>query len=221
MSTELERLVRLGRSLYERGLSPGRTGNLSILHDGEFLMTPTGASLGDLDADRISVLDSDGRHIRGPAPTKEYPLHLACYRREPAIRAVAHVHSTFATAVSLLADVDPGQALPWLTPYFVMRVGALPLLPYRAPGAGEAAGDLGALVAGVRCALMSNHGSIAMAESIDAAVDAIEEIEEASKLHFILGDRNTRGLPPAEITRLMSAKLAGTVPASTAGATQE
>jgi len=127
-------LCRLGRSLYDRGLTHGSTGNLSVRTERGFLMTPTGASLGALDPARLAELDAAGVHVQGDPPTKESLLHLAMFRERPGDRAVVHLHSTHSVAVSVLADVDPANVLPPLTAYYAMRIGTLPLLPYFAPG---------------------------------------------------------------------------------------
>jgi len=185
-----EALCLAGASLHRRGLTPGSSGNLSIrLPHGRFLVTPTGASLGDLDPAELSVLDGSGTLLGGPRPTKEVPLHLAMYGA-PANAAVVHLHSPYAVAVSCLADVDEGNVLPVYTAYYAMRVGSLPLVPFAPPGDPR----LGELVAGFvgrhRALLLANHGPVVAADSLPAAVDAIEELEANAQLHFIL-----RGLP--------------------------
>src|SRR5204862_1911903 len=130
-----EGICRFGRSLFERGLTPGSSGNISVkLDDGSWLVTPTNASLGFLDAARLSHLGSDGRLLSGDAPTKEVPLHGALYQTRNAARAVVHLHSTHSVALSMLPEIDPRAALPPLTPYYLMRCGATALLPYYRPG---------------------------------------------------------------------------------------
>ena len=107
-----EDICRFGRSLFERGLTPGSSGNISLrLDDGGWLVTPTNASLGFLDPARISRLDADRRLVGGDAPTKEIPLHAALYETRTAARAVVHLHSTHSVAVSMLPDIDPRAAL--------------------------------------------------------------------------------------------------------------
>jgi len=129
-----EMLCSTGRSLFARGLTHGSTGNLSLRTDRGFIMTPTGCSLGELDPARLAVLDANGTHVQGDAPTKEALLHLAMYRQRPRDGAVVHLHSTHSVAVSILADTNPDDALPPLTAYYAMRVGRLPMLPYLPPG---------------------------------------------------------------------------------------
>ena len=197
-------VVELGRALYDRGVTPGRTGNLSVHTEAGVVMTPTGVSLGRLQPEQLSVLDTDGRLTDGPPPSKEWALHAALYARgdHDSVTAVAHVHSTHAVAVSLLTDLDPARPLMPLTAYFVMRVGAMPLLPYYPPGDAGLAAAINALPAGVNAALLANHGSVVGATSLEAAVAAVEEIEETAKLQLLLQGRAIRPLTPAQVTAI-------------------
>jgi 3-dehydro-4-phosphotetronate decarboxylase len=201
--TELrDAIVAHARSLFARGLSPGTSGNISARTEDGFLMSPTGSSFGTLDPVRISKLDRDGHHVDGDPPTKESRLHLAMYDERPDAQAIVHLHSTYAVAVSCLADVDPAEVLPPLTPYYVMRVGRLPLVPYARP-ADEA------LVDAVRehardshALLLANHGPIVAGTSLDAAASAIEELEETAKLVLLLRGLPVRQLTPDELAQL-------------------
>jgi ribulose-5-phosphate 4-epimerase/fuculose-1-phosphate aldolase len=195
-------LVRHGRSLFDRGLSPGSSGNLSVQIAGGWLMTPTNASLGSLDPQRLSLLDSDGRHVGGAAPTKEAWLHLALYEARPDAQAVVHLHSTHAVAAACLADADPEDVLPPLTPYYVMRVGRLPLVPYGRPGDSALEEAVRARAHEAHALLLANHGPIVAGASLDAAVSAAEEIEETAKLVLLL-----RGLPTRQLTSEQVAEL--------------
>jgi 3-dehydro-4-phosphotetronate decarboxylase len=185
--TVASEIAEVGASFFRRGLTFGRTGNLSAIDaDGTILMTPTGVSLGRLQAEALSRVTVDGEHVGGPRPTKEAFLHLALYRARPHAGAVVHTHSTHSVAVSCLRDVDASNVLPVLTAYYAMRVGRLPLLPYHAPGdvalgalAEEAAGSHHAL-------LLANHGPIVAGEDLAGAADALEEIEETAKLFLLL-----------------------------------
>ena len=183
-------LCRLGRSLFERGLTHGSTGNLSIRTGTGFLMTPTGSSLGALDPARLAALDADGVHVRGDPPTKEALLHLAMYRERPRDRAVVHLHSTHSVAVSVLADVDPANALPPLTAYYAMRIGTLPLVPYFAPGDAALANAVAGVATRHHALLLANPGPGVSGVSLDAAADAIEELEATAKLWLLVrGDK--------------------------------
>jgi len=192
-------LCRLGRSLFERGLTHGSTGNLSIRTDTGFLMTPTGSSLGALDPARLAVLDATGVHVSGDPPTKEALLHLAMYRERPRDRAVVHLHSTHSVAVSVLADADPANVLPPLTAYYAMRIGTLPLVPYFAPGDVALADAVAGLASRHHAMLLSNHGPVVSGASLDAAADAIEELEATAKLWLLVRHEDVRPLDAAAL----------------------
>ena len=192
-------LCRLGRSLFERGLTHGSTGNLSIRTGTGFLMTPTGSSLGALDPARLAVLDATGVHVSGDPPTKEALLHLAMYRERPRDRAVVHLHSTHSVAVSVLADADPANVLPPLTAYYAMRIGTLPLVPYFAPGDAALADAVAGFASRHHAMLLSNHGPVVSGASLDAAADAIEELEATAKLWLLVRHDNVRPLDAAAL----------------------
>ena len=195
-------MVVQARSLFDRGLSPGTSGNLSVRTLDGWLMTPTGSSFGTLDPGRISRLDTQGAHVDGDPPTNESPLHLAMYEERPDARAIVHLHSTHAVAVSCLADLDPDDALPPLTPYYAMRVGRLPLVPYARPGAEALADAVRARARESHALLLANHGPIVAGSSLDAAASAIEEIEETAKLVLLLGGMRARMLSAQELDEL-------------------
>ncbi len=201
MSTahERETLCRLGRSLFERGLTHGSTGNLSLRTGDGFVLTPTGSSLGALEPARLSVLDASGTHVDGDAPTKEALLHLAMYRERPRDQAVVHLHSVHSVAVSVLADVDPANALPPLTAYYAMRIGTLPLLPYYAPGDPALADAVGRAAGRHHAVLLANHGPVVSGTSLAAAADAIEELEATARLWLMLRHEHVRPLTPDQV----------------------
>jgi ribulose-5-phosphate 4-epimerase/fuculose-1-phosphate aldolase len=192
-------LCRLGRSLFERGLTHGSTGNLSIRTDTGFLMTPTGSSLGSLDPARLAALDAAGLHVRGDPPTKEALLHLAMYRERPRDRAVVHLHATHSVAVSVLADADPANVLPPLTAYYAMRIGTLPLVPYFAPGDAALADAVAGFASRHHAMLLANHGPVVSGVSLDAAADAIEELEATAKLWLLVRHEDVRPLDAAAL----------------------
>lgn len=201
-----EELCRLGRSLFERGLTHGSTGNLSVRIDAGWLMTPTGTSLGDLDPGRLSLLDAGGSHVGGDAPTKEHFLHRAMYGERPSANAIVHLHSTHSVAVSVLADVDPEDVLPPLTAYYAMRIGALPLVPYFAPGDRALADAVAARAARHHAVLLANHGPVVAGTSLSAAADAIEELEATAKLYLLLHGHRIRPLTPEQVASLRNAR---------------
>jgi ribulose-5-phosphate 4-epimerase/fuculose-1-phosphate aldolase len=197
-----DELVEIGRTLAARGLSPGTSGNLSVRDGDGFLMSPTNSSLGALDAERLSRLDAGGAHVGGDAPTKEVWLHLAMYAERPEANAIVHLHSTHAVAVSCLEDVDPDDVLPPLTPYYVMRVGRLPLVPYGRPGDDALTDRVRELARECHALLLSNHGPIVAAPSLTAAVAAAEEIEETAKLVLLTRGLRTRTLTDEQLRAL-------------------
>lgn len=187
-----EEICLLARSMFERGLTGGASGNISArLDDGSLLVTPTGSSFGRLDPARLSHIGADGRQIDGDRPTKEMPLHTAFYETRSETGAVVHLHSTHSVALSMLPDTDPDNMLPPLTPYSIMRLGKVKLLPVFLPG-DPAMGDAVRSLAGKRSAVMlANHGPVVSAKDLNAAVYAMEELEETAKLALL-----TRGLAP-------------------------
>jgi ribulose-5-phosphate 4-epimerase/fuculose-1-phosphate aldolase len=195
-------LVATGRRLVELGLSPGASGNLSVREGDHVVITPTGALLGELDVEALSVLDLDGRLVDGPKPSKEFPLHLAMYRRGVGVDAVVHLHSPHAAAVSCLPAWSRRSAVPPLTPYFVMRVGQTPLVPYASPGDPRQARHVEELDFDFRAALLQNHGSLVAATGMAAAADAAVELEEVCRLLLLLAGREPRLLSASEAAEL-------------------
>jgi 3-dehydro-4-phosphotetronate decarboxylase len=197
-----ELIVDMARSMFERRLTFGSSGNISVKIDDGWLMTPTGSSLGRLDPTRLSKLDGAGNLISGDVPTKESFLHLAMYRERASAGAVVHLHSTHSVAVSCLDGIDHEDVLPPITAYYVMRVGKLPLIPYYAPG-DKAMGDaVGKLAAKHTSVLLANHGPVVSGTSLSSAVDAIEELEETARLYLLLHGRPTRYLNEQQIADL-------------------
>lgn len=199
-----EEICRFGRSLFERGLTPGSSGNISLrLDDGGWLVTPTNASLGFLDPARISRLDGKGLLLSGDKPTKEIPLHNALYETRGSARAIVHLHSTHAVAVTLLPEIDPRAALPPLTPYYLMKAGQTAMLPYYRPGDPAVADAIRGLAGRYASVLLANHGPVVAGDTLEAAVFATEELEETAKLYLLLRGLNPRYLTPAQIDDLV------------------
>jgi 3-dehydro-4-phosphotetronate decarboxylase len=197
-------LVDFGRSLFDRGYSCGSSGNLSVRlpDDNGFLMSPTNVSLGRLSCDTISRLDREGRHIAGAPPTKEAWLHLAMYRARPQDHAVVHLHSTYAAALSCRTDRPPEDVLPPLTPYVMMRVGQVALVPYSRPGDTAPARVIEELAAHHRAVLLANHGPVVAGRDLETAVAAAEELEETARLFFLLEGRPHRTLSAEQLADL-------------------
>lgn len=198
-----DEICRVGASIFERGLTFGSTGNISArLPNGELLMTPTNASLGDLDPARLSRFSAEGVQIDGDKPTKEAFLHRCMYCERPGTGAVVHLHSTYSVAVSILSDVDPEDVLPPLTAYYVMRVGSLPLIPYYPPGDESLALAVGEKAKAHSAVLLANHGPVVSGASLREAQYATEELEETAKLHLMLNGRRIRPLTAEQVDAL-------------------
>jgi ribulose-5-phosphate 4-epimerase/fuculose-1-phosphate aldolase len=197
-----EGMVKWGRSLFERGFTVGSSGNISVRCGDGFLVTPTNSCMGFLDAERISKLDAGWNLVSGDAPTKEVPLHRAFYEGRPQTGAVVHLHSTFATALSCLADIDPEDAIAPITPYVVMRVGRVPVLPYTMPSSAEVAPLVRARAADHSAILLANHGPVVAGTSLESAVFAAEELEETAKLLILTRGLDVRHLDSSQIAAL-------------------
>ena len=197
-----ERIVEYGKSLFDRGLTMGSSGNISVRVDDGWLMTPTNACLGRLDPATLSKLDEKGRHVAGDAPTKEGFLHRAVYEERADAGAIVHLHSTHSVAVSCLPGVNPDDVLPPLTAYYVMRVGSLPLVPYYPPGDESLADAVRGLAGKHSAVLLANHGPVVAGKSLEAALYATEELEETAKLFLLLHGRNPRCLTPEQVAEL-------------------
>jgi 3-dehydro-4-phosphotetronate decarboxylase len=201
-ATLREEMCRLGASLFARGLTFGSAGNISVRLDDGWLMTPTNVSLGRLDPARLAKLDAAGNLLSGDPPTKETFLHRAMYEERPQSGAVVHLHSTYSVAVSVLADVDAANVLPPITAYYVMRVGRLPLVPYYPPGDRSLADAVKRLAGKHHAVLLANHGPVVAGNSLDAAANAIEELEETAKLFLILRGSKLRLLSDEQVAAL-------------------
>ena len=201
-----EEIVRTAKSIFDRGLTHGSTGNISAKLEDGWLLTPTGSSLGTLDPAKLSKLDWNGNFISGDKPSKENFLHLAMYeeraKENANIGAVVHLHSTHSVAVSVLQDIDPNDVLPPITAYYVMRIGTLPLVPYFAPGDMKLADAVRRFAGKHHAVLLANHGPVVAGSSLAAATDAVEELEETAKLFLLLQGQRIRTLDAAQVAAL-------------------
>lgn len=198
---ERNEIAAIARSLYDRNYTFGTAGNISVRLGDRVLVTPTNSSFFNLVPDTLSEAGLDGRHLSGLPPSKELPFHLAIYGRRPEARAVVHLHSCYATAVSCLEQLNTEDALPIYTPYFAMRLPCLPVAEYYPPGdsalaqAVERAADMS------NAMLLRNHGSIAVGKTLMEAAAVAEEIEEQARLFFLLENRGRR-LSLAQVAEL-------------------
>lgn len=200
-----EQICLLAKSLFDRGLTGGSTGNISArTEDGGLLVSPTGTSFGRLDPGRLSRFDQDRRLISGDKPTKEMPLHSAFYETRSTAGAVVHLHSCHSVALSILPDVDDDNFLPPLTPYAIMKLGKVKLLPFFLPG-DPAMGDAVRGLAGKRSAVMlANHGPVVAGKDVEAACNAVEELEDTARLAMILRGLPARGLSEDQVQAVVT-----------------
>ena len=198
-----EAICRFARSLFERGLTGGSSGNVSVRRpDGSMLVTPTGSSFGTLDPARIAHVDAGGTLLSGDAPTKEYNLHAAFYETRTRAEAVVHLHSTHSVAWSMVTDRDPDDVLPPVTPYGIMQLGRVKLLPVYLPGDPEMGEAIRGLAGSHSAVLLANHGPVVSARSLEAAVYATEELEETAKLALLVEGRSPRMLSEEHVREL-------------------
>ncbi|AXI50491.1 MULTISPECIES: aldolase [unclassified Sulfitobacter] len=200
-----EQICLLAKSMFDRGLTGGSTGNISArTEDGGLLVSPTGTSFGRLDPARLSRFDAAGNHVDGDRPTKEMPLHSAFYDTRSTAGAVVHLHSCHSVALSMMPDVDEDNFLPPLTPYGIMKLGRVKLLPFFLPG-DPAMGEAVRGLAGKRTAVMlANHGPVVAGKDIEAACNAIEELEDTARLAMLTRGMNPRALTEAQVRALIT-----------------
>jgi ribulose-5-phosphate 4-epimerase/fuculose-1-phosphate aldolase len=206
MTTALrEQICVLAKSLFDRGLTGGSTGNISArTDDGGLLVSPTGTSFGRLDPARLSRFDAKGVLIGGDPPTKEMPLHAAFYDTRSTAGAVVHLHSCHSVAWSMMPDVDTDNFLPPMTPYAIMKLGKVKLLPFFRPG-DPAMGEAVRGLAGKRSAVMlANHGPVVAGKDVEAACNAIEELEDTARLAMMMRGIPARMLDDTQVSDLVT-----------------
>lgn len=187
-------ICRVGKSLFDRGYAHSTAGNISVRTDEGFLITPTDACLGFMEPAQIAFVNLQGQQISGAQASKTLSLHQAIYRADPQARCVIHTHSTHLVALSLLGAWKPEDILPPITPYYVMKVGHVPLVPYHRPGDPEVATRVAAMIeAGIRAdkplraVMIERLGPNVWHRSLPAAMAAMEELEETAKLWLLSG----------------------------------
>lgn len=194
-----ERIVFHATSLFQRGYAPGTSGNISVKLDDGILLTPTNSCMGYLKPEILAKLDMNGKHMSGGKPSKEAILHLKIYEARPSAMAIVHLHSTHAVAVSCLKELDHKNAIPALTPYYVMKIGSLPVAPYHPPGDVALADAVATLANQHSAILLANHGPVVSGQTLDAAVYASEELEEAAKVYLLTCNLNARNLSQTQV----------------------
>lgn len=210
-----EEICRVGRSLFERGYVHATAGNISVRLDDGFLITPTDACLGFLDPAKLARLDAQGRQLSGDRASKTIAMHMRIYaaatRFDANRRCVIHTHSAHCVALTLNAP-QPAELLPALTPYFVMKVGHVPVIPYHRPGAPEAAELVAQAIARygeagtpIRAVMLTRLGPNVWQDTPAGAMAVLEELEETARLQVLAGASNPAALTDAQIDELRSA----------------
>ena len=184
--TQIEQAIFIAHSLFERGKVSGSAANLSFAEGDRILISRSGSSFGTLSEQDFSVIDREGRLLSGPAPSKEYPLHLMLYEHLPQTGAVLHTHSLYATLWSCLTPYAKGMPWPPYTPYLAMRLGAIGRVPYAKPGSEQLFSLARESLDGSRAYLLEHHGPIVAAANLQQAFYDLEELEESAKTAWLL-----------------------------------
>jgi 3-dehydro-4-phosphotetronate decarboxylase len=184
-----EEICTIGASLYERGYTVGTAGNISARLDDGWLITPSDACLGRLDPAAIVKVDAAGHTISGGQPSKTLALHRGIYARNPRTRGIVHTHSTHLVALTLAGVWSETDVLPPITPYYVMKVGHIPLIRYRRPGDPDVAQSIAMLADSVRGVLLERLGPVVWERSVACASYALEELEETARLWLMTHPR--------------------------------
>lgn len=199
-----EEICTVGASLYARGYTVGSAGNISARLDDGWLITPTDACLGRLDPAAIAKVGLGGDWVSGDKPSKTLALHRQVYDRNPGVGGVVHTHSTHLVALTLAGVWRPDDILPPITPYQVMKVGHIPLIPYARPGAASVAEQVAQLANKVRGVMLERLGPVVWESSVSKASFALEELEETARLWLLTEPR------PAPLDAAALAELAET-----------
>jgi len=191
-SPELAALCDAAISFHARGYAFGSTGNLSVRDGDTVWITPTGQSLRHTSVESLAAIDMTGAARNGNKASKEFPFHLAAYQAAPRARALVHLHSTWSVLLSCLDTLDEAEPLPVFTPYYLMRVAPLAVVPYCRPGSEHLAEVIGSAAARSNCLLLRNHGLVTLGATMSEAVDRAEELEETCKLYFLSRNETLR-----------------------------
>ena len=207
--TELrEEICRVGRSLFARGYVHSTAGNISVRLPDGFLITPTEACLGFLQSDALSKVGPDGVQVSGERASKTLALHRRIYAADADAACVIHTHSTHLVALTLAGVWTREDILPPITPYYVMKVGHVPLIEYHRPG-DPAVGELVAQIiermraqaTPIRAVMIDRLGPNVWHSTLAGAMAALEELEETARLWLLTG-RNPEPLTAEQINQL-------------------
>jgi 3-dehydro-4-phosphotetronate decarboxylase len=204
-----EEICRVGASLYARGYVHASAGNISVkLSDGSFLITPTDACLGNLVASELAHVNAEGTQLSGARASKTLTLHKNIYAAAPAAHCVIHTHATHLVSLTLQGVWRSTDIVPPITPYYVMKVGHIPLVAYQRPGAASVAAEVSRLIHDsaaqqktIRGVMLDRLGPVVWHQSPAEASAVLEELEETAKL-WLMSDRQATALSDHQINEL-------------------
>lgn len=187
---KLEDAIWVGNAVFMRDKTAGSSANMSFRYGDHIYITGSGTCFGRLQPDDFSILDLTGNHLKGPKPSKEYPLHLLMYDKE-GIEAVIHTHGTYTVLWSCVSNEPENDYIPMYTPYLDMKLGPVKVIGYYKPGSQELFSAMRDAIDDRDGYVLKNHGAIIRASSMMSAFYNLEELEESSKLAFLLRDTAT------------------------------
>ena len=201
-------ICRVGKSLFDRGYAHSTAGNISVRTDIGFLITPSDACLGFLQPEQIALVDFDGKQVSGAPASKTLSLHQAIYHADSSARCVIHTHSTHLVALTLQGSWKTDDILPPITPYYVMKVGHVPLVPYHRPGdpaVAEIVSELitTAIAKPLQAVMIERLGPNVWHQSLASAMATLEELEETAKL-WLQSNRSVPALSDEQINELIA-----------------
>jgi len=208
LNSERLDICRVGKSLFDRGYAHSTAGNISVRTDIGFLITPSDACLGFLQPEQIALVDFDGKQVSGAPASKTLSLHQAIYHADSSARCVIHTHSTHLVALTLQGSWKTDDILPPITPYYVMKVGHVPLVPYHRPGDPAVAKIVSTLITSagakpLRAVMIERLGPNVWHQSLASAMATLEELEETAKL-WLLSNRSVPALSDEQINELIA-----------------
>lgn len=208
LNAERLEICRVGKSLFDRGYAHSTAGNISVKTEHGFLITPSDACLGFLQPEDIALVGFDGKQQSGAPASKTLSLHQAIYHADASARCVIHTHSTHLVALTLKGVWKSDDILPPITPYYVMKVGHVPLVPYHRPGDPAVAERVTQLITSasekpIRAVMIERLGPNVWHQSLASAMATLEELEETAKL-WLLSERSVPALTDQQIDELIS-----------------
>ncbi|MCG5102559.1 class II aldolase/adducin family protein [Oceanobacillus alkalisoli] len=182
LEQKLQDAIWVGKVLFDRNKATGSSANLSFLHGDKVYITGSGTCFGNLTKDDFSVTDREGNHLSGIKASKELPLHLSLYNKDPGIQAVLHTHSYYSTVWSCLEHENQVDVIPDYTPYLRMKLGTVGMIPYAKPGSPELFKLFEERINDSDGYLLQNHGPVIGDKNIIAAFYVLEELEESARI---------------------------------------